>query len=171
MADRVNSLLAELRGCGETWACGDCKRGNSPELCQSLVLDAADALQEYVDRCKRYADEIMALRERVRQGLQGENYFEAWALWNYCKRQDIPVEIESLFDGWKLVFPNGDDIVQHAFSYMGTSGALESAIGCEDDFSPVTLEEAKVLVLKHRQRLMVPRAELPDKPEVSCDDA
>lgn len=66
MADRVNSLLAELRGCGETWTCGDCKRGNSPEMCQSLVLDAADMLQEYVDRCKRYADEIMALREKSR---------------------------------------------------------------------------------------------------------
>lgn len=66
MADRVNSLLEELRGCGETWACGDCKRGNSPEMCQSLVLDAADVLQEYVERCKRYADEIMALREHPR---------------------------------------------------------------------------------------------------------
>lgn len=64
MADRVNSLLAELRGCGETWTCGDCKRGNSPEMCQSLVLDAADVIQEYVDRCKRYADEVMALREK-----------------------------------------------------------------------------------------------------------
>lgn len=66
MADRVNELLAELRGCGETWVCGDCKRSNSPELCQSLVLDAADMLQEYVDRCKRYADEIMMLREQPR---------------------------------------------------------------------------------------------------------
>lgn len=64
MADRVNSLLAELRGFGETWTCGDCKRGNSPEMCQSLVLDAADVIQEYVDRCKRYADEIMMLREQ-----------------------------------------------------------------------------------------------------------
>lgn len=63
MASRVNELLAELRGCGETWVCGDCKRGNSPELCQSLVLDAADMLQEYVDRCARYANEVMGLRE------------------------------------------------------------------------------------------------------------
>lgn len=51
----------------------------------------------------------------------------------------------------------------------GDSGALEPAIGCEDDFSPVMLNEAKVLVLKHRQRLAVPRVELPDAPGVTCD--
>ena len=169
MADRVNSLLAELRNCGDGSLCGDCKRLGSALECQGLVVEAADVLQEYVDRCARYADEVMALRERVKQGLQGERYFEVWALWCYCVRQDIPAEIESLFDCWKLVFPNGDDIVQHAFSYMGTSGALEPAIGCENDFSPVTLEEAKVLVLKHRQRLMVPRVDLPDSPGVNCD--
>lgn len=66
MADRVNELLAELRGCGETLGCCGCKRVNSPELCLSLVAEAADVLQKYVDRCKRYADEIMALREKPR---------------------------------------------------------------------------------------------------------
>lgn len=66
MADRVKELLAELRGCGETSGCCGCKRANSPELCLSLVAEAADVLQEYVDRCKRYADEIMALRGRCR---------------------------------------------------------------------------------------------------------
>lgn len=66
MADRVNELLAELRGCGETLGCCGCKRANSPGLCLSLVAEAADVLQEYVDRCKRYADEIMALRGRCR---------------------------------------------------------------------------------------------------------
>ena len=64
MAGRVNELLAELRGCGETLDCRGCKRANSPVLCQSLVAEAADVLQECVDRCKRYADEIMALREK-----------------------------------------------------------------------------------------------------------
>ena len=63
MAGRVIELLAELRGCGETLDCRGCKRVNSPVLCQSLVAEAADMLQEYVDRCKRYADEIMTLRE------------------------------------------------------------------------------------------------------------
>ena len=165
MAGRVNSLLAELRNCGDGSSCGDCKRLGSAAECQGLVVEAADVLQEYVDRCKRYADEIMELRERVKQGLRGDKYYEIWALWAYCKRHDIPAKIEPLFDGWKLVFANGDDFVQHAFSYMSIRGDLEPAIGCEDDFSPVTLEEAKVLVQKHRQRLMVPCMELPDGSE------
>ena len=63
MADRVNSLLEELRGCNAL-ACGStCKRSESSAACQSLVVEAADVLQEYVDRCKRYAEEAMALRE------------------------------------------------------------------------------------------------------------
>lgn len=169
MADRVNSLLAELRRCTVA-NCGTCKRRESSAACDGLVREAADVLQEYVDRSKRYADEIMALRERVKQGMRGDKYYEIWALWAFCKRQDVPAEIVPLFDGWKLVFPNGDDFVQHEFSYMGDSGALEPAIGCEDDFSPVMLNEAKVLVLKHRQRLAVPRVELPDGPEVPHDD-
>lgn len=175
MADRVNSLLADLKrlkmetgslacmGCGREHNCG-------VHGC-AILREAADVLQEYVDRCARYVEEAMALRERVKLGMAGDKYYEIWALWAYCKRQDIPAEMESLFDGWKLVFPNGDDFVQHVFFYMGDSGALEPAIGCEDDFSPVTLEVAKVLVLKHRQRLAVPRVELPDKPEVPHDDA
>lgn len=65
MAGRVNELLAELRGCGETLDCRGCKRANSPVLCQSLVAEAADMLQEYVDRCARYAEEIAVLREKV----------------------------------------------------------------------------------------------------------
>lgn len=64
MVGRVNELLAELRGCGETLGCCGCKRVNSPELCLSLVAEAADMLQEYVDRCARYAEETMELREK-----------------------------------------------------------------------------------------------------------
>lgn len=66
MADRVNSLLAELRGCNAL-ACGStCKRSESSAACQGLVVEAADMLQKYVDRCARYADEVMALREQPR---------------------------------------------------------------------------------------------------------
>lgn len=70
MADRVNSLLADLKrlkvetgsltcmGCGREHNCG-------VHGC-AVLREAADVLQEYVDRSKRYADEIMALRERQR---------------------------------------------------------------------------------------------------------
>lgn len=162
--DRLNAVLEALHfrfdvGCG---TCDGCEK--LPE-CASLDVSAFELLQEYVDRCARYADEVMALRERVKQGMRGDKYYEIWALWAFCKHQDVPAEIVPLFDGWKLVFPNGDDFVQHEFSYMGDSGALEPAIGCEDDFSPVMLNEAKVLVLKHRQRLAVPRVALPETKE------
>lgn len=174
MADRVNSLLADLKRCAADMLCIACGHriggdGGSLVCGDRLMIDAADVLQEYVDRCARYAEEAMELRERVKQGMAGDKYYEIWALLAYCKRQDISAEIEPLFDGWKLVFPNGDDFVQHEYSYMGNTGALEPAIGCEDDFSPVTLEVAKVLVLKLRKRLVVPRVELPDAPGVTCD--
>lgn len=171
MADRVNSLLADLRRCLGDELCIECghRIGGVGVCVDRLMVDAAYVLQEYVDRCARYADEIMALRERVKQGMRGDKYYEIWALWAYCKRHDIPAEMESLFDGWKLVFPNGGDFVQHEFSYMSIRGDLEPAIGCEDDFSPVGLDDARALVLKHRQRLSVPRVDLPNKPEVRCD--
>lgn len=170
MSSRVSETIADLGRCADG-PCIGCLYENEEAGCaDQLKKEGAQLLQEYVDRCKRYADEVMALRERVKQGMAGDKYYEIWALLAYCKRQDISAEIEPLFDGWKLVFPNGDDFVQHEYSYMGNTGALEPAIGCEDDFSPVTLEAAKALVLKYRKRLVVPRVELPDGPEVPHDD-
>lgn len=172
MADRVNSLLADLRHCAGGTSCHLCGHYDDETFAcmNNIAADAADMLQEYIDRCERYADEIMALRERVKLGMWGDKYYEIWALWAYCKRHDIPAEMEPLFDGWKLAFPSGGDFVQHEFSYMSIRGDLEPAIGCEDDYSPVCLDDARALVLKHRQRLTVPRVELPDAPEVTHDD-
>jgi len=68
MADRVNSLLADLKRLKvETGslACLACGREHNCGVHGCAVLrKAADVLQECVDRCKRYADEIMALREK-----------------------------------------------------------------------------------------------------------
>lgn len=68
MADRVNSLLADLAHCSGDHSCELCSHcDNGNFMCiDNLAADAADVLQEYVDRCKRYADEIMALREQPR---------------------------------------------------------------------------------------------------------
>lgn len=70
MADRVNSLLADLKRLRvETGslACLGCGREHNCSVHGCAVLrEAADVLQEYVDRCKRYADEVMALREKYR---------------------------------------------------------------------------------------------------------
>lgn len=68
MADRVNSLLADLKRLKvETgsMACMGCGREHNCGVHGCAVLrEAADVLQEYIDRCKRYAEETMALREK-----------------------------------------------------------------------------------------------------------
>lgn len=68
MADRVNSLLADLRHCAGGTSCHLCGHndGETFACMNNIAADAADVLQEYVDRCARYADEIMALREKYR---------------------------------------------------------------------------------------------------------
>lgn len=63
--DRLNAVLETLHfrfdvGCR---TCDGCE--NLPE-CAGLDISAFELLQEYVDRCARYADEIMALREQPR---------------------------------------------------------------------------------------------------------
>lgn len=67
MGDRVNSLLADLKRLRvETGslACMGCGREHNCSVHGCAVLrETADVLQEFVDRCKRYADEIMELRE------------------------------------------------------------------------------------------------------------
>lgn len=70
MADRVNSLLADLKRLKvetSSLACMGCGREHNCGVHGCAVLrEAADVLQEYVDLSKRYADGIMALRERPR---------------------------------------------------------------------------------------------------------
>nr|DAP67826.1 MAG TPA: hypothetical protein [Caudoviricetes sp.] len=70
MADRVNSLLADLKRLKvETGslACMGCEREHNCGVQGCAVLrEAADVLQEYVDRCARYADKVMALQGRCR---------------------------------------------------------------------------------------------------------
>lgn len=69
---KTEELVAALRKCGSVGAgCDGCPFENSgtfdEDWCgDALVLAAADRLEGYVDRCKRYAEEIMELRERGR---------------------------------------------------------------------------------------------------------
>lgn len=63
---KTTDLVADLRVClrGECSACGhEC--GNADCL-DRIMEDAADRLEELVDRCARYAEEIAVLRERMR---------------------------------------------------------------------------------------------------------
>ena len=64
MASRANEMIADLGRCADG-PCTGCLYENEEAGCaDQLKREAAQMLQEYVDRCKRYADEIMALREK-----------------------------------------------------------------------------------------------------------
>lgn len=73
-------------------------------------------------------------------------YNEIEKLYEYCKGLKIPCKLEPLYDGYKLVFPNEGDFVQHSFSYGSAHGRIEPAIGCDLDYTACTLSEAKRLV-------------------------
>lgn len=62
---KTTDLVAGLRAClrDECSACGhEC--GNADCL-DRIIEDAADRLEELVERCARYAEEIAVLREKV----------------------------------------------------------------------------------------------------------
>lgn len=69
---KTEELVAALRQCGSVGAgCDGCPFENGGAIDEdwcgdALVRAAADRLEGYVDRCKRYADEIMELREQRR---------------------------------------------------------------------------------------------------------
>lgn len=95
-------------------------------------------------------------RGMEQKGLQGKvmaKYKEIIELYEFCKEQGIAVSLERLFGGFIVRFPNGDDFVQHKGSYGADRGCVEPAIDCEMDYSPVSLEDAKELVVQHKERL------------------
>lgn len=57
----VAALRKDCRDCGSNSLC---LNGEMNVYC--AVRDAADRLEEYVDRCARFSEEIMGLRERGR---------------------------------------------------------------------------------------------------------
>lgn len=64
MASRANEMIADLGRCADG-PCTGCLYENEEAGCaDQLKREAAQMLQEYVDRSKRYADEVMALREK-----------------------------------------------------------------------------------------------------------
>ena len=62
------------------------------------------------------------------------------------------VEFEELWDGYKITFPNGADIVQHSYSYEGVSGCVEPA-GMPYAYQPITIEIAKKIITKNQKNL------------------
>lgn len=99
---------------------------------------------------------------RMRQAKRGKTqrkYREILALYLYCVEVRMDARLERLHDGWAIRFPNGGDFAQHAGTYGTNDGFVEPAIGCEADYSPVSLREAEKLICENRKRLMTPRCE------------
>lgn len=80
-------------------------------------------------------------------------YKEILELYDYCIKQGINAELESLYDGYKIVFANGGDVVQHKYSYGGETGRVEPAINSKLDYTAVNLRAAKALLKRHKKRL------------------
>lgn len=62
---KTTDLVADLRVClhGE---CSVCRHECGNNDCLDRIMeDAADKIEELVDRCARYAEEIAVLREKV----------------------------------------------------------------------------------------------------------
>lgn len=106
--------------------------------------------------------DFCSYRERMRQAKRGKvrrKYGEILALYRYCVEVGMDARLERLHDGWAVRFPNGGDFAQHAGTYGTNDGFVEPAIGCEADYSPVSLREAEKLICENRERLMTPSCE------------
>lgn len=62
------------------------------------------------------------------------------------------VEFSRLWDGYKITFPNGADIVQHSGSYESKMGCVEPA-GMPYAYCPITIGKAKKIIEKNQKNL------------------
>ena len=62
------------------------------------------------------------------------------------------VELANLWDGYKIIFPNGADIVQHSGSYQSRIGCVEPA-GMPCAYEPITIEKAKQIITENQKNL------------------
>lgn len=76
-------------------------------------------------------------------------YKEIIELYTYCRDNNVECRLQSLYDGYKLCLPNNGDFIQHCGSYGGYRGMIEPAIGCDKDYTAISLVEAKILIQKY----------------------
>ena len=67
--------------------------------CDRLAVDAADRLEELVDRCARYAEEIAVLRERGRRAVEDANPYAA-----ATERQAVGGGVTDAPDGTEKIY-------------------------------------------------------------------
>lgn len=84
---------------------------------------------------------------------QKVEYAEILELYLFCKECGIDAELRHLYDGFKIMFPDGSDFIQHGHSYGCHVGCVEPAIGCPCDYTGVELSDAKMLVATYKNKL------------------
>ena len=85
--------------------------------------------------------------------MRNYRYIDIHKLFFYCKTIGVYAEISPLFDGWKITFKNGSDVIQHRYSYGSVYGCVEFAIGSRADYRPTSLKNAKAIVRRHKEKL------------------
>lgn len=82
-------------------------------------------------------------------------YREIISLYDFCMSNGVTCVLSPLFDGCEIQFPNGGDFVQHFGSCGARSGCVEPAgIDPDLDYSAVSLEDAKALVIANKAHLL-----------------
>ena len=137
--------------------CKDCKYGeydSKPDGAMVCLRTKDGFWRKETDFCSYGERMQQAKREKAQR-----KYGEILALYRYCVEVGMDARLERLHDGWAVRFPNGGDFAQHAGTYGTHDGFVEPAIGCEQDYSPVSLREAEKLICENRGRLMTPSCE------------
>lgn len=80
-------------------------------------------------------------------------YKEIINLYEYCQKIGVNAVLEDFLDGYAIRFQSGADFVQHKHSYGAKAGYVEPAIDCRLDYTAVSLESAKKLVKRHKEKL------------------
>lgn len=104
--------------------------------CDRILVDAADKIEELVDRCARYAEEIAVLREKqkwVDAGARQPEYGASVLAVASGKAENITlcdaVVLATFLDGWELDdYPQAEDVAVKWWVPM-----VESPEGTEHD--------------------------------------
>ena len=75
-------------------------------------------------------------------------YNEILEIAKVCKYHNISCELSDLWGGYKLLFDDGADIIQHSGSYGSAAGCVEPAgFGDDIDYSPIEKAEMIKIIL------------------------
>lgn len=79
-------------------------------------------------------------------------YNEILEIAKVCEENGIACKLSELWDGYKLLFNDGADIVQHSGSYGSAEGCVEPA-GFDDDvdYSPIEKDRMiKIIMARYK---------------------